>query len=103
MELYFQDKVDSENMASGNAQADHADNPSELLSAEQRFLKALHSFMCDRNTPIARIPHLGFKKSKTHCCETSLKLFDTRARNQLMGLHFMNGNIVWCVKVALHH
>ncbi|XP_055498870.1 uncharacterized protein LOC129701603 [Leucoraja erinacea] len=56
------DKVDSENMASGNAQADHADNPSELLSAEQRFLKALHSFMCDRNTPIARIPHLGFKK-----------------------------------------
>ncbi|XP_051869843.1 AT-rich interactive domain-containing protein 5B-like isoform X2 [Pristis pectinata] len=55
------DKVESENMAAGNAQANQPDNPSEL-SAEQHFLKALHSFMCDRNTPIARIPHLGFKK-----------------------------------------
>ncbi|XP_059846084.1 AT-rich interactive domain-containing protein 5B-like isoform X2 [Hypanus sabinus] len=56
------DKVESENMAAGNGQAYQPDNPSELLSAEQHFLKALHSFMCDRNTPIARIPHLGFKK-----------------------------------------
>ncbi|XP_069755379.1 AT-rich interactive domain-containing protein 5B [Narcine bancroftii] len=56
------DKVESESMATGNAQVNQADNPSELLSAEQHFLKALHSFMCDRNTPIARIPHLGFKK-----------------------------------------
>ncbi|XP_072923867.1 AT-rich interactive domain-containing protein 5B-like isoform X3 [Hemitrygon akajei] len=60
------DKVESENMAAGNGQAYQPDNPSELLSAEQHFLKALHSFMCDRNTPIARIPHLGFKKNVPH-------------------------------------
>ncbi|XP_067852567.1 AT-rich interactive domain-containing protein 5B-like [Heptranchias perlo] len=56
------DKVESESMAAGNAQVKQPANPSELLSEEQHFLKALHNFMRDRNTPIARIPHLGFKK-----------------------------------------
>ncbi|XP_067899423.1 LOW QUALITY PROTEIN: AT-rich interactive domain-containing protein 5B-like [Heterodontus francisci] len=55
-------KVESETMAAGSAQANQPADPNELFSAEQRFLKALHNFMCDRNTPIARIPHLGFKK-----------------------------------------
>ncbi|XP_078406769.1 uncharacterized protein LOC144685777 isoform X2 [Cetorhinus maximus] len=55
-------KVESESMAAGSAQTNQPANPNDLLSAEQHFLKALHNFMCDRNTPIARIPHLGFKK-----------------------------------------
>ncbi|XP_060692971.1 AT-rich interactive domain-containing protein 5B-like [Hemiscyllium ocellatum] len=55
-------KVGSETMAAASAQANQPANPNDLLSAEQCFLKALHNFMCDRNTPIARIPHLGFKK-----------------------------------------
>ncbi|XP_078087321.1 uncharacterized protein LOC144505211 [Mustelus asterias] len=55
-------KVESESMAAGSAQANELANSNDLLSAEQHFLKALHNFMCDRNTPIARIPHLGFKK-----------------------------------------
>ncbi|XP_038651332.1 AT-rich interactive domain-containing protein 5B-like isoform X1 [Scyliorhinus canicula] len=55
-------KVESESMAAGSAQANQPANSNDLLSAEQHFLKALHNFMCDRNTPIARIPHLGFKK-----------------------------------------
>ncbi|XP_048399901.1 AT-rich interactive domain-containing protein 5B-like isoform X1 [Stegostoma tigrinum] len=55
-------KVGSETMAAASAEADQPAEQNDLLSAEQCFLKALYNFMCDRNTPIARIPHLGFKK-----------------------------------------
>ncbi|XP_042195957.1 AT-rich interactive domain-containing protein 5B-like isoform X2 [Callorhinchus milii] len=55
-------KVESESMAHGPAQTNQLVDASKLLSEEQRFLNALHNFMRDRNTPISRIPHLGFKK-----------------------------------------
>jgi len=31
---------------------------------EERFLKDLYLFMKQRDTPIERIPHLGFKQSE---------------------------------------
>lgn len=31
---------------------------------EESFLKDLHFFMKQRDTPIERIPHLGFKQSE---------------------------------------
>ena len=34
---------------------------------EQAFLIDLHKFMKSRNTPIGRIPSLGFKQSTTSC------------------------------------
>lgn len=36
----------------------------KCLQNEQEFLKQLYKFMKERKTPIQRIPHLGFKKSK---------------------------------------
>lgn len=38
-------------------------NPTEDITEEQ-FLKDLYTFMKKRDTPIERIPNLGFKQSK---------------------------------------
>lgn len=39
--------------------------PSKVPMEEKAFVASLHSFMKDKGTPIERIPHLGFKQSKS--------------------------------------
>lgn len=41
----------------------------KCLKNEQEFIKQLYKFMKERKTPIQRIPHLGFKKSKLVCSQ----------------------------------
>lgn len=45
---------------------------SENTKAEKLFLRELYSYMKKRDSPIERIPNLGFKQSKdafyTSCC-----------------------------------
>ncbi|KAK2818712.1 hypothetical protein Q5P01_024273 [Channa striata] len=48
-------------MAHGEIQRDRANEPLDEITEEQ-FLKDLYLFMKKRDTPIERIPHLGFKQ-----------------------------------------
>uniref|UniRef100_T1KRQ1 BAH domain-containing protein n=1 Tax=Tetranychus urticae TaxID=32264 RepID=T1KRQ1_TETUR len=38
----------------------------KCLKSETEFMKQLNKFMKERNTPITRIPHLGFKKNEKY-------------------------------------
>lgn len=40
---------------------------------EKSFVANLYGFMKERNTPIERIPHLGFKQGKVAACHCKLK------------------------------
>lgn len=42
---------------------ERSSEPGEEMT-EERFLKDLYLFMKQRDTPIERIPHLGFKQSE---------------------------------------
>lgn len=49
-------------MAHGEIPEESTKEPVEEITEEQ-FLKDLYLFMKKRDTPIERIPHLGFKQS----------------------------------------
>lgn len=56
-------------MAHREVQEQGANDPVEETSdAEKHFLKELYHFMKKRDTPIERIPNLGFKQSKYTLC-----------------------------------
>lgn len=50
-------------MAHGKNQDERPSEQREELG-EETFLKDLHLYMKKRNTPIEKIPHLGFKQSE---------------------------------------
>lgn len=50
-------------MAHGEFQEEKSKEVMDEVTEDQ-FLKDLHLFMKKRDTPIERIPHLGFKQSK---------------------------------------
>lgn len=53
-------------MAEGEIQENRGQDgrEEEPSQAEKQFLKELYTFMRRRDTPIERIPNLGFKQSK---------------------------------------
>lgn len=56
--LYFQ-----VSMMERDSLQERSSEPGDEMT-EERFLKDLYLFMKQRDTPIERIPHLGFKQSE---------------------------------------
>nr|XP_015798656.2 AT-rich interaction domain 6 [Nothobranchius furzeri] len=74
------------NMAQGEVQEKSTKDPTEEITEEQ-FLKNLYIFMKKRDTPIERIPNLGFKQ---------IDLFVMfRTVNELGGYHQVTSHQLW--------
>lgn len=84
----------SSSLDSNNNQTDTENKPNDLLKencvkSESSFLNELYKFMKKRKTPIHRVPHLGFKKSKTLNVFFNTKIFLLFSIFQLICMCFM--------------
>lgn len=72
------------------------ERPKELVEeiTEEQFLKDLYLFMKKRDTPIERIPHLGFKQSKYYLFQISAHL-DSQFKDVLIHNFLMWGKIMY--------
>uniref|UniRef100_A0A8C6UDU4 ARID domain-containing protein n=1 Tax=Neogobius melanostomus TaxID=47308 RepID=A0A8C6UDU4_9GOBI len=73
-------------MAHKAIQEDRGDRPSEDVTEEQ-FLKDLYLFMKKRDTPIERIPHLGFRQIDMYLMYKTVK--------ELGGYHQVTAQQLW--------